>query len=420
MTSTDIYTILSSKPHNPHYLNRYWKFIQSFQHQNSIKSVTEQHHICPKSNDLFPEYKSIKIHSWNSVHLTKRQHFIAHYLLSKSYGGKQIYAFWAMCNTQSPKDERIRTYNISSKVYEQSKNIFLKEASKDRKGKATYVDSMGNKITCSTKDPRVLSGELISTSTGRKYKPRSEECKKAQSIISTDIRWKQHPTRKINLYFLDIKLTLTYTRDDYGFIPYLDQGWSMKCSPEYKRKIAIESNKNRTEESRKRAAESISKSKMGKPGIKWSTEDRKGARKPGKSNWIQLYYDTITGKFIKMDMLDTTQNHIKVFTLSGYKVWDREGNKATVNRLSPVPPGYYNFYPLEEYYVLNVNTKIITKKIAINRDRENEIIIRIPNGNRKKFYNINTGESIYLNDEFLKIYGLPTNYVNNCKLIAKV
>ena len=181
MTSKDIYSILSSKPHNPHYLNRYWKFIQALQYQIEIKGITEEHHICPKSHDLFPEYKSLKRNPWNGVHLTKRQHFISHWILAKAYKGKQIYAFWAMCNAQSPKDDRIRAYNISSKVYEQSKNIFLKEASKDRKGKATYKDTLGNSIYCSTNDPRVLSGELVSTSSGRKYKPRSKESKKAMS-----------------------------------------------------------------------------------------------------------------------------------------------------------------------------------------------------------------------------------------------
>ena len=82
MTSKDIYSILSSKPHNQHYLNRYWKFIQAFQHQIEIKSDTEKHHICPKSDDLFPEYKSLKKYTWNAIHLTKRQHFFISFCTS--------------------------------------------------------------------------------------------------------------------------------------------------------------------------------------------------------------------------------------------------------------------------------------------------------------------------------------------------
>ena len=123
MSSVDIYSILSSKPHNSHYLNRYWKFIQSFNHQKRIKGKTELHHICPKSADLFPEYKSLKIHSWNGIHLTHRQHFIAHWLLAKSYSGKQAFAFWTMANKTASKYEK--PYHVSSIAYAVSRELFV-------------------------------------------------------------------------------------------------------------------------------------------------------------------------------------------------------------------------------------------------------------------------------------------------------
>lgn len=122
MTSNDIYTTLSSKPHNPHYLDRYWKFIQHFQHQTKIKDITEHHHICPKSKDLFPEYSKLTKYVWNGVHLTTRQHFIAHALLSKSYGGCQIYAYWAMCHKMSNGEKR--QYKINSYMFEQIKSEY--------------------------------------------------------------------------------------------------------------------------------------------------------------------------------------------------------------------------------------------------------------------------------------------------------
>ena len=115
MSSIDIYAILSSKPHNQHYLNRYWKFIQSLQHQTGIHGKTEYHHICPKSSDLFPQYSSIKDNPWNGIHLTYRQHFLAHWMLSNAYKGKQIYAFIMLCRINI-KHERIR---FSSRLYEQ-------------------------------------------------------------------------------------------------------------------------------------------------------------------------------------------------------------------------------------------------------------------------------------------------------------
>jgi ribosomal protein L37AE/L43A len=95
MTSTDIYAILESKPHNPHYLRRYWNFIQSC---STTSEYTEKHHICPKSKDLFPEYSSFKLHNWNKIKLSARQHFIAHWMLWKAFGRSQGHAFNIMSN----------------------------------------------------------------------------------------------------------------------------------------------------------------------------------------------------------------------------------------------------------------------------------------------------------------------------------
>ena len=138
MTSTNTYIqILSSKPHNKHYLIRYIKFLNNYSEQKQIKGKTEIHHICPKSSDLFPEYSSLKINYWNKIHLTYRQHFIAHYMLSKIYPeSKQIYAFWAMCNNQSPSDKiRNRDYIVNSKVYDLTKKLISEKISKSNKGK---------------------------------------------------------------------------------------------------------------------------------------------------------------------------------------------------------------------------------------------------------------------------------------------
>src|ERR1035437_2166911 len=101
MTSTDIYSLLSSKSHNKHHLKRYYTFILACIQINSTKTkeelgYTEKHHICPKASDLFPEYKSFRKNQWNKALLTGKQHKIAHILLWKSYGGSQTTAFWRM------------------------------------------------------------------------------------------------------------------------------------------------------------------------------------------------------------------------------------------------------------------------------------------------------------------------------------
>lgn len=66
MNQNKIIEVLTSKPHNIHYLNRYVKFIQyciktNNYDNNSIKY--EDHHICPKADDLFPEYKNLNVYS---------------------------------------------------------------------------------------------------------------------------------------------------------------------------------------------------------------------------------------------------------------------------------------------------------------------------------------------------------------------
>ena len=76
----DIYALLSSKPHNVHYLIRYCNFILKVRPTNNL---TEKHHILPRS--IFPEYKNFKKFSWNKVLLTERENKIAHKILAKVF-----------------------------------------------------------------------------------------------------------------------------------------------------------------------------------------------------------------------------------------------------------------------------------------------------------------------------------------------
>ena len=126
MSNRDIYSILSSKPHNPHYLKRYFKFICS----KINKNITgDRHHICPKSSDLFPQFASFKDNPWNIIYLTIREHYIAHMLLWKAYGGKQSQAFMLLSG---------KNQNRNSKIFEQIKNEmreFLKNNNPNKDGK---------------------------------------------------------------------------------------------------------------------------------------------------------------------------------------------------------------------------------------------------------------------------------------------
>lgn len=81
----NIFEILTSKPTNYHYISRYYNFLNACRDLNQSHLTTEYteiHHICPKC--LWPEFNRNPL---NLLRLTARQHFIAHWILSKSYTG---------------------------------------------------------------------------------------------------------------------------------------------------------------------------------------------------------------------------------------------------------------------------------------------------------------------------------------------
>lgn len=131
----DIYSILASKPHNSHYLNKYITFIQKCQLKNTnYNGNIEKHHICPKANDMFPEYKSFLIYPWNKAFLTHRQHFIAHILLWKTYPKSYscVDAIWGMkCR---------RKTHMNSRIYEKLRVEAIKNISDRMKNKFLVYD----------------------------------------------------------------------------------------------------------------------------------------------------------------------------------------------------------------------------------------------------------------------------------------
>lgn len=138
----DIYSILATKPHDERYLKRYTRFIEYCKDQNStLKKRTkrnpsgtylEEHHICPKAVDLFPEYNSFWQFPWNKILLTAKQHYIAHMLLWKVYGGSQAKAFFAM--SMATSDTMDRYWRCTAKMYEQLRLDYSLVNSKNASG----------------------------------------------------------------------------------------------------------------------------------------------------------------------------------------------------------------------------------------------------------------------------------------------
>lgn len=156
----DIYLILSKKEHKHHKLIRYIKFIHNCKVKNeNFQNITENHHICPKAKDMFPEYKSFKENPWNLAKLTPRQHYIAHTLLWKAFPTikSTAHAVWYMSNSKWAK--------FNSKIYENIKNEFINIKSnhmvilnKERVKNGTHHFLDGNKNGHSLTMSRIIDG----------------------------------------------------------------------------------------------------------------------------------------------------------------------------------------------------------------------------------------------------------------------
>jgi hypothetical protein len=156
----DIYSILSSKPHNPHYLNKYITFIEKCQQNNATnEDQLEKHHICPKAKDMFPEYKCLKEHSWNLCLLSQRQHIIAHIILYKAYPRSRscLSSVWYMSRGKYKSYYSSVFEKIIRKNYSKQQSNFMKV---EKKGTFTAIDSEGKFISVSIDDQRYTNGEI--------------------------------------------------------------------------------------------------------------------------------------------------------------------------------------------------------------------------------------------------------------------
>ena len=106
-----------------------------------LDGYVENHHILPKS--LFPQFRNIRIHTWNKVQLTAREHFLCHKLLTKMVSGrnraKMISALWMMANCGNKN--QLRNYKIPAKEYERIRIHIAELTSTRNQGKSQSVES---------------------------------------------------------------------------------------------------------------------------------------------------------------------------------------------------------------------------------------------------------------------------------------
>lgn len=126
----------------------------------------------------------------NLIKLGYRQHYIAHYMLAKSFNDDKLwFAFNMMkrvCEGKSVLYEAARKFirnavsvnNTGRKHTDSAKNLM----SKQRKGLVVVKDKEGNIFRVSINDQRYISGELVYYRTGIKHKKETIQKMKDHSI----------------------------------------------------------------------------------------------------------------------------------------------------------------------------------------------------------------------------------------------
>lgn len=209
----DFKEVLKSKPHNPHYLNRYIKFIENISKRICISDYIEEHHICPKASDLFPEYEDKISYPDNIIQLSAREHIIAHLLLWKTYGKSQLDAVHYMLNVQN-SGTRYNSRVIHSSVLTRYAASVKEQHYINRKGKSTYKDNQGNKYYLNKNDPLIVKLGLIGNNAGNTH---SEEAKNRMSSS-------KEVYKKVTLYSNSDKVKVLINSNEY--LSLIDKGYS--------------------------------------------------------------------------------------------------------------------------------------------------------------------------------------------------
>ncbi len=209
-----------NKSPNIHYLIRYIKFI-STRGGIKIKNKTHLHHILPKAKDMFPEYKNIRDNPWNGIHLTHREHFIAHWILAKTFPGtSQTLAFYYMTNsmnTVKSKDyytaRELKIKQVREMTQSPERNAKISKALKDVKKSEKHKNNLkGRKLSEASLEKlrianigKTRSAESINkqfaTRKRNGIKPRTVECN--EKMAKTKMTYNLHTPFGIFYSFTD-------------------------------------------------------------------------------------------------------------------------------------------------------------------------------------------------------------------------
>ena len=126
-----------------HHYNRYTQFIGSLRGQ-SVDGYAEVHHIVPRSLGGSDDAD-------NLIRLTARQHYVAHWMLSRALGGSAARAFFMMSNFGRYGQVNSTTYAIARQEYAelaavQMKGRTMRPVSEETRKKQSQA-KLGKKLT---------------------------------------------------------------------------------------------------------------------------------------------------------------------------------------------------------------------------------------------------------------------------------
>lgn len=168
---------------NPFYGNRYLRFIRPLVSRPRPSGYIEEHHVLPKS--MYPEFAKFSKHPWNRAYLTAREHFLAHWLLYKAYGGMMAFGFSRM---RSMCLDHQRYFNLNSKSYEKLRRDLSLAMAEQKKGWKPSPESSARSAATRTgvKQSAEHRAKIALSNTGvvftEERKRRISEAKKGKSL----------------------------------------------------------------------------------------------------------------------------------------------------------------------------------------------------------------------------------------------
>lgn len=152
------------------YRHIYERIILHAQHRN-LTSYTEKHHIIPKS--LGGRHTSNNI-----VHLTAKEHYIAHACLTRCTKGQylrsMVYAFHMMGYARGSGQQQTYRKRATSSVYQKNKIIYAKFVSERSKGHVASIKTRQKMSAASLGRPKT-SEHALNISRGLSGKPKTPE-----------------------------------------------------------------------------------------------------------------------------------------------------------------------------------------------------------------------------------------------------